>query len=50
MNIDEIVQVTENFYNDLIQFSANTQQQSLGDLCLYHVIEALNNQFYAWLY
>ncbi|CAO3654692.1 unnamed protein product [Mucor fragilis] len=37
MNIDEIVQVTENFYNDLIQFSANTQQQSLGDLCLYHM-------------
>lgn len=41
MNIDEIVQVTEDFYNDLIQFSANpaaTQQQSLGDLCLHHVI------------
>ncbi|EPB87488.1 hypothetical protein HMPREF1544_05682 [Mucor circinelloides 1006PhL] len=40
MNIDEIVQVTENFYNDLIQFSANpatTQQQSLGDLCLHHM-------------
>ncbi|KAL7315788.1 hypothetical protein PS15m_004963 [Mucor circinelloides] len=40
MNIDEIVQVTEDFYNDLIQFSANpaaTQQQSLGDLCLHHM-------------
>ncbi|GAN09109.1 hypothetical protein MAM1_0244d08631 [Mucor ambiguus] len=40
MNIDEIVQVTENFYNDLIQFNTNAaaaQQQSLGDLCLYHM-------------
>lgn len=37
MNIDELVQVTEDFYNDLIQYDATNEQQNLGDLCLYHV-------------
>lgn len=37
MNIDELVQVTEDFYNDLIKYDATNAQQNLGDLCLYHV-------------
>jgi hypothetical protein len=37
MNIDELVQVTEDFYNDLIKYDAINAQQNLGDLCLYHV-------------
>ncbi len=35
MNIDELVQVTEDFYNDLIQH--DPAKQSLGNLCLSHV-------------
>ncbi|KAG2196678.1 hypothetical protein INT46_002638, partial [Mucor plumbeus] len=37
MNIDELVQVTEDFYNDLIKYDATNAQQNLGDLCLYHM-------------
>ncbi|KAI8644219.1 hypothetical protein BD408DRAFT_430639 [Parasitella parasitica] len=35
MNIDELVQVTEDFYNDLIQYDPT--KESLGDLCLFHM-------------
>lgn len=35
MNIDELAAVTQDFYNDLIQY--NTNGMNLGDLCLSHV-------------
>lgn len=36
MNIDELVAVTEDFYNDLMQYN-KSGDISLGDLCLSHV-------------
>lgn len=35
MNIDEIIQVTEAFYEDLTKY--DPKQQNFGDLCLTHV-------------
>lgn len=42
MNIDQLVQVTEDFYNDLIQY--DPAKQSLGDLCLSHVSNLVNGK------
>ncbi len=40
MNIDELVTVTEDFYNDLILYNKGSRTATatnLGDLCLSHV-------------
>lgn len=39
MNIDELVTVTEDFYNDLVQYNLypKGRRMNLGELCLSHV-------------
>lgn len=39
MNIDELAAVTQDFYNDLIQYGSGGK--NLGDLCLSHVSSLL---------
>ncbi|KAI8878171.1 Dbl homology domain-containing protein, partial [Backusella circina FSU 941] len=37
MNIDDLVHVTNDFYNDLVQYRQHPEGKSLGDVCLKHV-------------